>query len=223
MKLSVLLVLILVSAVAGTGIVSAAPDSDAPPALPGQPQLPHSFYGTIEAAGNPVPAGVPVEARAEGVVLGLPGNPLFSREGRYGSVDPLTPRLEVQGTLGRGTALTFYVGGIEAEVQAGGLGGAWTGSFPFSPGDVTELNLRVATAVTPVAGYVEPTDITLAATPVPAVTSQVVNPSTDMMIGLIIILVILGAVAYYLGKRAEKKKTSPDQAAEQTDEEKPGE
>lgn len=221
MKIRVLLVGFLVIALAGAGIASA--ESDSPPAFPGQPQLPHSFYGTLEAAGNPVPAGVPIEAIAEGVVTGLAGNPLYSREGRYGSPDPLTPRLEVQGTLATGTGIAFFVGGIRAEVQAGGSGGAWTSSYPFKPGAVTELNLRVAQAVTPVPGYVESPDLTLAVTPVATTTSQVVNPSTDMMIVLIGVLVVLGIVAYFLGRRAEKKKTAPGQDTEIKDEEKPGE
>lgn len=223
MKISVLLVGLLVVALTGAGMVSAEADSNSPPAFPGQPQLPHSFYGTLEAAGNPVPAGVPVEAIAEGVVTGLAGNPIYSREGRYGSVDPLTPRLEVQGTLATGTGIAFSIGGIRAEVQAGGSGAAWTSSYPFKPGEVTELNLRIAQAVTPVPGYVESPKLTLAATPVVTTTSQVVNPSTDMMLVLISVLVVLGIVAYYLGRRAEKKKTTPDQDAGKEDEEKPEE
>lgn len=223
MKLSVLLVGFLVVALSGAGIVSAETGSDSPPAFPGQPQLPHSFYGTLEAAGNPVPAGVPIEATAEGVVTGLAGNPLYSREGRYGSVDPLIPRLEVQGTLTTGTDIAFFIGGIRAEVQAAGPGGAWTSSYPFKPGEVTELNLRIAQAVTPVPGYVELPEMTLAATPVVTTTSQVVNPSTDMMFVLIGVLVVLGIVAYYLGRRADKKKASPEQESGTPKEEKPGE
>jgi len=123
-------------------------------------------------------------------------------------VDPLIPRLEVQGTLATGTDIAFFIGGIRAEVQAGGPGGAWTSSYPFKPGEVTELNLRIAQAVTPVPGYVELPEMTLAATPVVTTTSQVVNPSTDMMIVLIGVLVVLGIVAYYLGRRADKKKAS---------------
>jgi len=42
----------------------------------------------------------------------------------------------------------------------------------------------------------------------------VVNPSTDMMIVLIGVLVVLGIVAYYLGRRADKKKASPEQDSE---------
>nr|MBP7120807.1 hypothetical protein [Methanolinea sp.] len=150
-------------------------------------------------------------------------NPLYSREGRYGSVDPLIPRLEVQGTLATGTDIAFFIGGIRAEVQAGGPGGAWTSSYPFKPGEVTELNLRIAQAVTPVPGYVELPEMTLAATPVVTTTSQVVNPSTDMMIVLIGVLVVLGIVAYYLGRRADKKKASPEQDSGTPKEEKPEE
>jgi len=194
-------------------MVSAESDAVQGPVLPGQPQIPHSFYGTIEAAGNPVSAGVPVEVHAEGVTTGLPGNPVYSREGRYGSPDPLTPRLEVQGSLSSGTQLIFFVGGVQAEVQAGGPAGTWTSSYPFSPGGVTELNLRVASMVTPVAGYQESPEPTLATTAVVTIPAGGVNPSTEMMIGLLSVLVILGIIAFYLGRRAEKAKSVQEQDA----------
>ncbi|MCU0631644.1 MAG: hypothetical protein MUC66_01550 [Methanolinea sp.] len=211
MKLVLLFVGCLLLAVTGMGLVSADAESGQAQAFPGQPQLPHSFYGTIVAAGNPVPAGVTVEARAEGMITGLPGNPVFSREGRYGSADPLVSRLEVQGNLPKGTEVTFFVGGIQAEVQAAGSQDSWSSSYPFSPGAVTELNLRVASTVTPDPGYHEPVDTTLAATPMVTLPVGGVNPSTDMMIGLIAILVILGVLAFYLGRRAEKAKNGKDQ------------
>lgn len=211
MRCSILLIGCLILAVAGATLVSAETDAGQAPAFPGQPQLPHSFYGSITSAGNPVPAGVPVEARADGVTTGVAGNPVYSKEGKYGSTDPLVPRLEVQGFLASGTPLTFYVGGIQAEVQAGGASGSFTDSYPFKPGEVTELNLRVAAAVTPVPGYTEATEPALAATPIVTLPPGGVNPSSSVMIGLICVLVVLGAVAFYLGKRADRKVRQEDQ------------
>lgn len=211
MRMTLLLFGWLLLAIAGIGIAGAADDPGNAPAFPGQPQIPHSFYGAIEAAGNPVPDRVPVEARAEGVSIGIPGNPLYTHAGGYGSADPFTPRLEVQGTLSRGTGLTFFVGGIQAEVQAGDSQEPWTASYPFSPGEVTELNLRVAVEVTPDPGYKETSTQTAPLTPAERTSAGGVNPSTEMMFGLIAILVILAIVAFYFGKRAEKSKGEGDQ------------
>ena len=100
------------------------------PAIPSdasipQPLIPHSFYGSVMAAGSPVPAGVPVEAVAGGIRNGIPGNPIYSKEGGYGSQDPFAPRLEVQGTMDPGTEILFYAGGIQAEVRPAGTAGEW--------------------------------------------------------------------------------------------------
>jgi len=42
------------------------------------------FYGSVMAAGSPVPAGVPVEAVAGGIRNGVPGNPISPCPGRRG-------------------------------------------------------------------------------------------------------------------------------------------
>lgn len=192
---------------AGTGIALAqAPAGGDVSAVPGQPQLPHSFFGTIITAGGPVPAGVPIEVQAEGVTTGIPGNPIYSLAGGYGSADPLTPRLEVQGTLTPGTPLTFYVGGIQADVKQAGSSREWENTYPFSPGAVTELNLRVTAVVTPDTAYHETAVPSLSPTPLVTLSAGGVNPSTDMMIGLIAILVILAIIAFYFGRRAERSK-----------------
>ncbi len=216
MRMTILLIGCLLLAITGMGVPGTADDTATEPAFPGQPQIPHSFYGTIEAAGSPVPAGVPVEVRAEGVFAGIPGNPLYSHAGGYGSQDPFKPRLEVQGTLHGGSSLTFYVGGVQAEVQAGGSSDPWSTTYRFSPGSVTELNLRVAAMVTPDPAYHETREPSSHSTPTTVPRAGPVNPSTEMMFGLIAILVILGILAFYFGKRAKKsgEESEPESADE---------
>ena len=218
MRMTILLIGCLLLAFTAVGVPGMADDAAVGLAFPGQPQIPHSFYGTIEAAGNPVPAGVPVEVRAEGVSSGIPGNPIYSHAGGYGSQDPFKPRLEVQGTLPGGTSLTFYVGGVEAEVQEGGSPDPWSTTYRFSPGSVTELNLRVAAVVTPDPAYQETLEPAAHSTSATVPRAGPVNPSTEMMFGLIAILVILGILAFYLGKRAKRsQKESAQESADEKD------
>ena len=97
------------------------------------PPLPHAFYGTVEVNGSPAPAGTEVEARGEGVQVDVGNNPVvITVEGRYGSSEPLEPKLIVQGDIAEGSAVTFYVNGVS------------TGqTTEWHTGGVTELNLAV--------------------------------------------------------------------------------
>ena len=97
------------------------------------PPLPHAFYGTVEVNGSPAPAGTEVEARGEGVQTGVESNPVvITVEGRYGSSEPLEPKLIVQGDIAEGSAVTFYVSGVSTGQTA-----------EWHSGGVTELNLAV--------------------------------------------------------------------------------
>lgn len=97
------------------------------------PPLPHAFYGTIEVNGGPAPAGTAVEVRGEGVEVGVGNNPIvITTEGRYGSEEPLEPKLIVQGEIAEGTILTFYVDGV-----------ATGETTEWHSGEVTELDLVV--------------------------------------------------------------------------------
>jgi hypothetical protein len=99
----------------------------------GIPPLPHAFYGTIEVNGSPAPAGTAVEVRGEGVEVGVGSNPIVTTtEGRYGSEEPLEPKLVVQGEIAEGTILTFYVDGV-----------ATGETTEWHSGEVTELDLVV--------------------------------------------------------------------------------
>lgn len=173
-----------------------------------QPVFPQSFYGSIEAAGQPVPAGVIVEAKGAAVKTGILGNPIFSKEGGYGSPDPMGTRLEVQGELSPGDEITFFVGGVQAEVLDVKAGTGWVQVYTYSPGDATELNMRIAVPVTPVSGMTIVThtgESTLMTTQVDTLPVGGVAPTPLMTSGMIIVLVILGGVAYYYGRKGKKK------------------
>jgi len=98
----------------------------------GIPPLPHAFHGTVEINGSPAPMGTEVEVRGEGVQTGANNNPIVTTvEGRYGSSNPLEPKLIVQGDIVEGSPVTFYVNGVSAGQTA-----------EWHSGEVTELNLR---------------------------------------------------------------------------------
>lgn len=60
------------------------------------PPLPHAFYCNVTINNAPAPVGTIVEARGERVRIGIPGNPIETTElGKYGSPDPLKPKLIV--------------------------------------------------------------------------------------------------------------------------------
>jgi len=103
------------------------------------PALPHSFYGNVTINNAQAAAGTTVEARGEGVLTGIQGNPITVTEaGKYGSADPLQPRLIVQGDILDGNTITFYVNGVS------------TGqTTEWHSGEVAELNLSVTIAAPP--------------------------------------------------------------------------
>ena len=97
------------------------------------PPLPHAFYGVIEINGSPAAVGTEVEARGEGVLTNVSGNPIETiAAGKYGSSNPLEPKLVVQGEMVEGGTLTFYVNGVATEQTA-----------EWHSGNVTKLNLTV--------------------------------------------------------------------------------
>jgi len=111
------------------------------------PPLPHAFYGNVTISDAPAEVGTVIEARGEGVAIGLLGNPITVTEtGKYGEEAwGKTIRLTVQGEwkgigdyLKNGTEITFYVDGVKAECFVG----EWVESYSYIPGEVTELDLR---------------------------------------------------------------------------------
>lgn len=110
---------------------------------PEAPQLPHAFYGSIEAGGSPVNPGLSVEVVGPGVMSGVSGNPIITTTGAYGTPGPMGQKLLVQGDIEPGTPLEFYIGGAKAEIYPVATNGSWLEAYPYIPGEVTELNLRI--------------------------------------------------------------------------------
>ncbi|HPD11055.1 MAG TPA: hypothetical protein PLN56_08670 [Methanoregulaceae archaeon] len=122
------------------------------------PMLPHAFHGSIVAGDSPVSPGLTIEATGPGVKSGISGNPIVTGNGAYGTPEAMGEKLLVQGDVEIGTPLEFYVGGAKAEVYPVSTNGPWLEAYPYVPGDVTELNLRIASQ--PSAGVTrEPTPV----------------------------------------------------------------
>jgi len=109
--------------------------------------LPHAFYGSVTIDGTPAPTGTVVEARGEGVLTGIEGNPITVTEaGKYGGPDGFDPKLVAQGDITDGTSLTFYLNNVTAQCYDVQAGGEWLDGYPFKSGGVTVLNLKVGEA-----------------------------------------------------------------------------
>jgi hypothetical protein len=110
-----------------------------------QPQLPHTFWGKVLIGDTPAGMGLEVEAVGPGVISGIDGNPVTSMAGGvYGLTGMSSQQLLVQGDIEPGTPLEFFVGGVRAEVYPVATGGPWMENYSYTPGDITELNLRIA-------------------------------------------------------------------------------
>jgi len=126
------------------------------------PTLPHAFYGVVEINGSPAPVGTSVKVVGEGVQTGVGTNPIVTTvEGEFGGgVDPMVPKLVVQGTVAEGATVSFYVNGF-----ATGQTAVW------HSGEVTEVNL--AATIDEGAVPDEPTD------PMPPDTGDSMPPDTN--------------------------------------------
>ena len=109
---------------------AAAAAGDAPPALP------QEFYGNMTIGDSPAPAGTVITAMIGGTAY---GSVEVADAGRYGDPDwSLGNRLLVTATSDlKGETIAFFVDGAAAEQTA-----------PFTPGEVTRLDLSVKATVT---------------------------------------------------------------------------
>jgi len=113
----------------------------------GIPALPHAFYGNVTINGSPAPAGTTIEARGEGVLTGIEGNPITTSElGKYGSTASPELDLIVQGNIASGAEISFLVNGI------------YTGqTYTFQSGETTALDLALVVTSESITGKVEKT------------------------------------------------------------------
>jgi hypothetical protein len=91
------------------------------------PTMPHAFYGTLTVGGSAASVGTVVTAKVGGVEC---GSITTTVEGQYGGSGAYDEKLAVTGEIADGATIYFYVGGSEANE-----------TYPFSSGDVTELDL----------------------------------------------------------------------------------
>ena len=91
------------------------------------PTMPHAFYGTLTVGGSAAAVGTVVTAKVGGVEC---GSITTTVEGQYGGSGAFDEKLAVTGEIANGATIYFYVGGSEANE-----------TYPFSSGDVTELDL----------------------------------------------------------------------------------
>jgi len=96
-------------------------------------QLPHAFYGNILIDGEPAPVGTKIEARGQGIRVGISGNPIMTSEvGKYG-IAGVGTKLLVQGEDIEGNpVISFYINGHLADQ-----------SYTWQTGEITRLDLSV--------------------------------------------------------------------------------
>ncbi|NYT07527.1 MAG: PKD domain-containing protein, partial [Methanomicrobiales archaeon] len=104
------------------------------------PQLPHSFYGAVTLMGEPAPNGTTIT----GVAEDGGGSLITDTEGFYGDEGAQDDKLLVYGSIENGAPISFYVNGYRAECYDVEDEGPWQWTYPFTSGEVTELDLRVA-------------------------------------------------------------------------------
>lgn len=113
-----------------------------------QPQLPHTFWGTVYIGETPAAQGVEVIAVGPGVISGVPGNPVKTLSGGvYGETGMSSQKLLVQGDIEPGTPVEFYVGGVRADINPASTPGVWKTNYSYLPGEDTQANLRIAVQV----------------------------------------------------------------------------
>ena len=95
-----------------------------------QPGIPHQFYGTVEFTNGSAPAGLTVEVKVDGVVVGS----AVTSSGKYGYNPSLLFAEKSEGEWSGETA-EFYVDGTKATTAS---------SVILSRGGYTRLNLTVA-------------------------------------------------------------------------------
>ncbi|MFA7153489.1 MAG: SBBP repeat-containing protein, partial [Methanoregulaceae archaeon] len=138
------------------------------------PQLPHLFYGNVTLGGIPAPTGTNITA----VVTDGGGSLITDTVGVYGSAGFTGNKLTVQGAIPENAPIEFYVNGNQAECHDVQAGGAWQLSYPFTSGEVTELDLRVPEPTTTPTTVPTTSPTTTVPTTSPTTTIPTTTPTT---------------------------------------------
>lgn len=114
------------------------------------PQVPETFYGTVEIYGQPVSVGGTVEAKVPGYDISGQLNPIKTAKGVFGKTGTFSPKMQIQG-IPAGTDIEFWVANednsqIRAYVKTDDGSLLW--SLPYEPGKEKSVNL-VATGRQP--------------------------------------------------------------------------
>ena len=109
------------------------------------PQVPETFYGTVQIFGEPISVGGTVEAVVPGYTLSSQFNPIKTGKGIFGKTNTFSPKLQVQG-IPVGTDIEFWVADennnqIRAYIED--ENGTLTWSQPYEPGKEKEIHLVV--------------------------------------------------------------------------------
>jgi hypothetical protein len=108
------------------------------------PSMPQAFYGLVMVGTQSAPSGIQVEARGNGVLIGIEGNPVSTgADGSYGGPGSFDPKLIVQGTIPGNSPIEFYVAGVKAQCEDIKAGTGWTDSTSFKPAENTQINLKI--------------------------------------------------------------------------------
>ncbi|MDD1705698.1 MAG: PKD domain-containing protein [Methanoregulaceae archaeon] len=120
------------------------------------PKPPHIFYGNVSIVGVPAPADTTISA----MVDGGSGILITDTPGKYGGPGALSPKLLVQGEIPNASEIEFFVNGMPARCREYGTL-VWEGSYPYTSGGITNLDLNVEEiplsadfSGNPTAGYV---------------------------------------------------------------------
>lgn len=108
-------------------------------------QLFHGFYGNVTINGEPAAESTIIRAECPGASSDITGNPVTIRmNGVYGLPDDPAQQLIVHGCIRDGVPITFFVDSVQAEVTDVTTGSPWQSSYPFTAGEVTNLDIRVS-------------------------------------------------------------------------------
>lgn len=102
------------------------------------PQPPHIFYGNVSIVGIAAPVNTTISAMVDGGSGILITNTL----GKYGGPGALSPKLLVQGEIPAASEIEFFVNGLPAKCREYGTT-VWEGSYPYTSGGITNLDLNV--------------------------------------------------------------------------------